>query len=77
MNWFRGKKTFIVSGLMAIASLVHLISGDLTFVEFVSSDHMMNLFNAMGLSALRTGIWQSQKDINLGIKNNIQSPHAG
>ncbi len=77
MNWFRGKKTFIVSAIMAMASLVHLISGDLTLVEFVSSDHMMSLFEAMGLSALRTGIGQSQKDTTHSIIKNIHFPHAG
>lgn len=77
MNWFNGKKTFIVSALMAMASLVHLITGDLTLVEFVSSEHLMTLFEALGLSTLRTGIRKNQKDTTREIVQSIHFPHAG
>ena len=53
MNWLNGKKTYIVSALMALVSLVHLVTGNLTLVEFISSDHMMSLFEALGLTTLR------------------------
>ena len=50
------EKTYIVSALMALVSLVHLVTGNLTLVEFISSDHMMSLFEALGLTTLRAGI---------------------
>jgi len=62
MNWLNGKKTYIVSALMALTSLVHLMTGNLTLVEFIGSDHMMTLFEALGLSTLRAGIWKNQQE---------------
>jgi len=56
MNWLNGKKTYIVSGLMALVSLVHLVTGNLTPMDFISSDHMMTLLEALGLTTLRVGI---------------------
>lgn len=50
------EKTYIVSALMTLVSLVHLVTGNLTLVEFISSDHMMSLFEALGLTTLRAGI---------------------
>jgi len=47
------EKTYIVSALMTLVSLVHLVTGNLTLVEFISSDHMMSLFEALGLTTLR------------------------
>jgi hypothetical protein len=56
MNWLNGKKTYIVSALMALTSLVHLVTGNLTLVEFISSDHIMTLFEALGFFSLRAGM---------------------
>ena len=64
-NWLNRKKTYIVSALMALASLVHLVTGNLIPVEFISSDRMMNLFEALGLITLRAGIRQNQKETTL------------
>ena len=50
---------------MALASLVHLVTGNLTPAEFISSDRMMNLFEALGLITLRAGIRQNQKETTL------------
>lgn len=77
MNWFKGKKTYIVSALMVMTSLVHLTAGDLTMVEFLSSDHMVSLFEALGLTTLRTGIMQNQKETTREIVKNIHFPYAG
>ena len=41
---------------MTLVSLVHLVTGNLTLVEFISSDHMMSLFEALGLTTLKAGI---------------------
>jgi hypothetical protein len=62
MSWFNGKKTYILSAFMIVVSLIHLLAGNLTLIEFIGSDHMINLFEALGLSTLRIGISQNQKE---------------
>jgi hypothetical protein len=56
MNWLKGKKTYIIAGLMVSASLVHLLSGDMDFVEFATSEHLNTLFEGVGLGTLRAGV---------------------
>ena len=56
MQWLKGKKTYIVAGLMASASLVHLMSGDMGLAEFVTSDHLNALLEGIGLGTLRAGV---------------------
>jgi len=56
MNWLQGKKTYIVSGLMAIVTLLQLLAGETTLQEFVMSEHITTLIEAMGLGTLRAGI---------------------
>ena len=41
---------------MLFVSLLNLITVDITLNEFISSDSMMLLLEAMGLSSLRAGI---------------------
>ncbi len=77
MNWLNGKKTYIISALMAMASLVSLVTGDLTLLEFLNGEQMINLFEALGLTTLRAGIQQNQKDTTHEILKNIHFPYAG
>lgn len=77
MNWLNGKKTYIVSVLMGTISLVQLMTGELTLVEFLSSSNMTTFFEALGLTTLRAGIQQNQKDTSHEIFKNIHFPHAG
>ena len=77
MNWFNGKKTYINSAFMAMTSLIHLMEGGLTLAEFAGSDHMINLFEALGLSTLRVGIVKIQKETTHEIVKQIHFPHAG
>jgi hypothetical protein len=56
MNWLKGKKTYIVSGLMATVTLLQLLAGDTTLQEFVMSEHVTTLIEAVGLGTLRAGI---------------------
>ncbi len=56
MKWFEGKKTYIISALMAATSLMHLINGDATLQEFIMSDQVTTLMEALGLGTLRSGI---------------------
>ena len=75
MSWLNGKKTFIISAFMAMASLVNLITGDLSLVAFVSSDAILTLFEAFVFAILRTGIQQSQEAVTRQIVKNIHFPH--
>ncbi len=56
MNWLKGKKTYIVSGLMAMVTLLQLIAGETTLQEFIMSEHVTTLIEAGGLGTLRAGI---------------------
>jgi hypothetical protein len=38
------------------------MEGDLTLAEFAGSDHMMSLFEVLGLSTLRVGIVKNQQE---------------
>ncbi len=77
MNWLNGKKTYIISVLMVVVSLMHLVTGDLTLVEFLGGEQMTNLFEAVGLTTLRVGVGQIQKDTVSEIIKNINFPYAG
>lgn len=56
MDWLKGKKTYIVAMLMSAVAVVNMISGDMTLVQFVSSEHVMTLLEAVGLGTLRAGV---------------------
>ena len=56
MSWLKGKKTYIVSALMATVTLLQLIAGETTLQEFIMSEHVTTLIEAMGLGTLRAGI---------------------
>jgi len=63
--------------LMAVVSLMQLVTGDLTLVEFLNGEQMINLFEAVGLTTLRVGVGQNQKDTVSEIIRNINFPYAG
>ena len=77
MNWLNGKKTYIISALMVVVSLMQLVTGDLTLAEFLNGEQMINLFEAVGLTTLRVGVGQNQKDTVSEIIRNIDFPYAG
>jgi hypothetical protein len=56
MNWLKGKKTYIVSGLMVLVTLMQLLVGETTLQEFILSEHVTTLIEAVGLGTLRAGI---------------------
>ena len=56
MNWLKGKKTYIVSGLMVLVTLMQLLVGETTLQEFILSEHVTTLLEAVGLGTLRAGI---------------------
>ena len=77
MNWFNGKKTYIISVLMALTSLTHFMTGESTLLEFVGSNQMVNFFEALGLSTLRVGIQRNQEEATHEIVKQVHYPHAG
>lgn len=56
MDWLKGKKTYIIAGLMVVAALLNLITGDMGLAEFVTSDHLNTLLEGVGLGTLRAGV---------------------
>jgi len=52
----KGRKTYIVSGLMVAISVVRMIVGEMSIAEFVMSPDVMALLNGIGLGTLRSGI---------------------
>jgi len=56
MQWLKGKKTYIIAGLMVAVSIIHLLSGDMGFVEFATSEHLNTLLEGIGLGTLRAGV---------------------
>lgn len=56
MHWLQGKKTYVIASLMTATSLVHLLLGDMSFVEFVTSEHVNTLLQGLGLGTLRAGV---------------------
>ena len=56
MSWLKGKKTYLVSGLMALVSLLDLITGDMGIAEFFTGSHLNTLLSGVGLGTLRAGL---------------------
>ncbi len=56
MKWLKGKKTYIVSGLMVAVTLLQMLAGETTLQEFIMSEHVVTLIEATGLGTLRAGI---------------------
>ena len=60
MDWLRGKKTHIIAGLMVLGSIVKLVTGDMGFAEFFSSNDINTLLQGFGLSALRASVAKTE-----------------
>lgn len=56
MQWLQGKKTYLISALMVLVSLIHLVVGDMSLAQFVTSEHVITLLEATGLATLRAGV---------------------
>jgi len=55
-KWLDGKKTYIVSALLVLVSLVRLIDGDISLAEFFAKEDFLVLLNGLGLGSLRAGV---------------------
>lgn len=56
MSFLQGYKTYIISGLLVLVSLVHLVNGEMTLVQFLNSPDLLVLLNGLGLAALRNSV---------------------
>lgn len=56
MDFLKGKKTYIVAGLMVLSSLVQMVAGDINLQVFVTSPDFNTLLEGIGLGTLRAGV---------------------
>lgn len=52
----KGRKTYIIAGLLVLASLVEVITGDMTVLQLLEDQNLLVLLNGLGLAALRAGV---------------------
>lgn len=51
-NFLNGKKTYISAALLALVSLLNLITGDISLVSFVQDPNLLTLIGALGVAGL-------------------------
>lgn len=56
MKYLKGKKAYIIAGLMVLTALVKLLVGDISLVEFLTGNDLWLLLEGLGLGALRAGV---------------------
>ena len=56
MQWLSGKKTYILVILGTVSVLIHWLSGDTTFLQFISSEEFTKLIELLGLGTIRLGV---------------------
>jgi len=54
--FFKGKKTYILSGLGFLTILVGFLAGDMSFVDFVQTEEFKWLWAYITAAALRAGM---------------------
>jgi len=55
-NMLKGKKTYIIAGLMVAKNVVELVSGDITLNQFINSPDIEMILMACGFMTMRSGI---------------------
>ena len=55
-DFVRGRKTYIVSGLLVVVGLVRLIAGEIDITAFLASQDLVIVLNGLGLGFLRAGV---------------------
>ena len=56
ITWLSGKKTYIVASLMVLIGIVNFVTGDIGFIEFITSENILILLNGLGMGGLRHSI---------------------
>jgi len=52
----KGRKTYILAGLMFLHALVQVAVGDMPLAEFFNSAQLWEMLNALGFASLRAGV---------------------
>lgn len=52
-EYLKGKKTYIVSTLLVLVSVVNFLAGDVSISEVLNDPNLLVLLNGFGLAALR------------------------
>ena len=56
MEWLKGKKTFIVAVLMVVVGVLNVVTGSMSFSDFMHSQDLMVVLTGMGFGAIRSAI---------------------
>jgi hypothetical protein len=56
IEWLQGKKTYILVGIGVLGALVHFLTGDLTFLQFVQSEEFIALLALLGIGTAKAGL---------------------
>jgi hypothetical protein len=56
MEWFKGKKTYILVILGVAGVLIQFLAGDLSLMEFFGSEYLVQLIELLGIGTLRAGV---------------------
>ena len=56
MSWLKGRKSYIIAGLMLAAGIVQVIVGDMSIMDFLHSPALFEILGGLGLAALRAGV---------------------
>lgn len=60
-EWLKGKKTYILVALGVLTLVVQFLSGDISFIEFVTSESVITLIELLGIGTLRAGVAAATK----------------
>ena len=60
-DWLSGAKTYILVVLGVLVVLVQFLTGDMSFIEFLNSQAMVELLALLGIGALRAGVSKNGK----------------
>jgi hypothetical protein len=56
ISGLRGKKTYIISVLLVLVSVVNYVSGDVGLKDLLNDPNLFILLNGLGLASLRAGV---------------------
>lgn len=76
MDWLKGRKTYLTSVLMLFISFLNFSTGNISLHEFVSSDSMTWVLEAVGLSTLRAAIKNNQEEVIHEVVKKVNFPHS-
>lgn len=60
LAFLQGKKTYILVTLGVLALLINFLSGDITLMQFLSSEKLTELIGLLGLGTIRAGVAASK-----------------